>query len=588
MHKLSLDGILTWALCAALLASSLATAVVARSAWMATREFPGAAEAWRRHREACRLTPDEAYRKDRARALRGTVRDGAGKPVSGAVVRLLRLSSLHALVQAGPPTPASWSGLVEVETRTAADGRYEFPYLEEGARTICVSAPAHAPAVESLIVVQDGSGPRVDVELEATRTLRIALENVGARGRRIHLVPYRWWPEPLSRDVEGGASWVDFDGLGGPFRKGLILVSEPGKSSSWALAGTYDLDRASEVEVNLRHDFPASRVVVPELACLKTGDSKLSEASRHFFGVLTPVVLFWQADVPPEPVPPPSVVTPHAPPAGIGGLRGYGPGAFLPVLIEARGGGAWLEWTSSASEFELKRVPAGLYRVRALGYSGSVLFARGLVVGDARPADLATRLGDPIDLDEPMSREVMGIVRWEDGQPVKGAAVFLQDTVSFRRFLSRVETDKNGYYRIPNVPGDAEYLAFVLPPDDPHAMKHFVYSRIPAARREVWIDLTASPHRVSGRAGRFPPNTRLQLVRQEPDGQERVLWTTSTEEAGEFAITNVPHGRYYVRTVGGRRPAGTASLAFDVGRDTSVVVPWPESRPPDPSVGPSR
>lgn len=146
------------------MASGLAASVIAGSAWVASGDTAGREEALRRHRESNRAAPDGAYRKDRSRALHGTVRNASGKPVPGALVRCVRLTSLLALARAGVPAPGSWSGLVETEARTGPDGRYEFPYLDEGARALCVSAAGLAPAVQNPIVVQDGAGPRVDVD----------------------------------------------------------------------------------------------------------------------------------------------------------------------------------------------------------------------------------------------------------------------------------------------------------------------------------------------------------------------------------------------------------------------------------------
>lgn len=377
----------------------------------------------------------------------------------------------------------------------------------------------------------------------------------GVRTRRVYLVPYRWWTEPLTRDVGAGESVAEFGGLGGPFRKGLVLVSEPGEPSAWKPAGGYDLDKSHAVSVPADGAPPEASVPVPEAGCVPAWGLEVSEAARLFFGMLTPHALFWRTGFSAEA----SVLRPAgsalAGRSGGGGLRGYARSAFLPVLIESSDGGAWLEWTSAASEFELSGVPAAVYRARALNYAGTVSFARGLVVPKSGTAELMMRLGEELELDEPLSREVMGVVRWEDGRPVKGAQVFLQDATSFRRFLRKVETDRNGFFQIPNVPGDAVYFAFGLPPKDADAMKQFIYPRIESARRETWLDLNLSPHRVVGRAA-VEPQTRMDLVCEDPGAASASSGRPSRTSRGGFVVSNVPHGRYVARAAGGRPRRG--------------------------------
>lgn len=544
---------------------------IAGLGWVAARESSVRAAAWKRHHDFCLSLPEEMYHKDRSRAVRGRVLDHEGKPVAGGIVRCIGVTALVRLAQAGPPAPPSWSGLVETATQTDAEGRYEFPYLSVGGRTICVSAPGLAPAVQSLIVVQDGAGARIDVTLEAPETLRVRLRGAEGRPRRIHLVPHRWWPELVAHDTGGSESEAEFSGLGGPFRKGLVLVSDVDDPSSWKVSGAFDLDRSRDVTVSCAGDS-SSPLDVAEAACVAPWRPGVSEASRSFFGMLSPVALYWPTTYSPES----SVLWHVGRRAGTGGgLRGTAPNPFLPVLIKAREGGAWLKWTSEAAEFELSGLSAGTYRVCSLNYFGLVSFARGLIVPPAGLVELRTRLGEEIQLDEPLSREVMGIVRWENGQPVEGAVVFFQDAVNFRRFLRRVVTDRNGFFRIPGVPGGATYFSFALPPQDEHAMKQLVYPRVESKRRETWFDLSISPHKIIGQLAGGGLKTRFDLVRKEAGDRELVVWSVRADKDGRFEVANVPHGRYVVRAGKDGSPATVTSLSFEVEKDLVVVVRWP-------------
>jgi len=284
----------------------------------------------------------------------------------------------------------------------------------------------------------------------------------------------------------------------------------------------------------------------------------------------------------------------------------------LPVLVESRTGGAWLAWTSDASEYEMAGLPAGAFRARALDLFGRVTFASGATVRDGSTAEPA-RLWAKVDLDEPDSREVMGFVRWESGVPAAKAAVFMQNSYNFRKFVRRVESDEHGYFRFPDVPGGEPYFVFALPPGENNAMRRFAYFRVGTGQREVWQALQLHPHRVTGdmtdaasatpvrrgfpgartvaavtvasvrrgsldpagTADRRPPaqastaglvmlESPLQLVRIEGKA-ERVVWTFRAEPSGKFLVANVPHGRYCVQVLGTEGGKAVRCLPFDVG-----------------------
>ena len=85
---------------------------------------------------------------------------------------------------------------------------------------------------QDLIVVQDGLGAQLDVTLARPKELRVELGwSSIVPTARFHLIPHRWWPEIVTVPVARGAGSVEFRGLGGPFRKGLIAVSGAGDSS---------------------------------------------------------------------------------------------------------------------------------------------------------------------------------------------------------------------------------------------------------------------------------------------------------------------------------------------------------------------
>jgi hypothetical protein len=542
------------------------------------RESPeGFAQAWKEHHEACLQLPEEIFHRDRARAVRGFVRGPDGKPVRGALVQCMKLTSLVQLAQTRPPTSTLWSHLVETATQTDAEGRYEFPHLAEGCRTICASAPGLAPDVQSLILTLDGSGARIDFDLGAPKKLRVRLKDAKNRPQRIHLVPYRWWPELPAHEVAAGQTEVEFTGIGGPFNKGLVVVSDSSSRSRWEPKAAFDLNHSDDIAVSCSTSYLVSSQDVPEAACVPAWRKGTSEATRLFFSMLTPVALFWPMDSSSEAAP-----AGKARQAGreTSGLHGYGPSAFLPILIESRDGRAWLEWTSEASEFELLGVPAGIYRVRSMSSFGRVSFARGMVVPPSGVADLNSRLGDSIHLDEPLSREVMGIVHWEDGSAGAGAVVYLQDATDFRRFVRRAVANENGFFWIPNVPA-ASYIAFALPPQEEHAMKSFIFPVVNKNPGEIWLDFSLSHYRLIGRVPGVGSSKRVELVRRDAEGQESIVWTVTATEEGHFEIRNVPHGHYVVRATGngsGAKETATSivSLPFVIEHDREVAVRWPQ------------
>ena len=84
--------------------------------------------------------------------------------------------------------------------------------------------------------------------------------------------------------------------------------------------------------------------------------------------------------------------------------------------------------------------------------------------------------------------------------PASKAAVFMQNTYNFRKYLRRVDADDQGFFRFVDVPGDEPYFVFATPPGGGPAMREFVHFSVPASIREIWRELTLHPHSISGKA----------------------------------------------------------------------------------------
>ena len=256
---------------------------------------------------------------------------------------------------------------------------------------------------------------------------------------RFHLIPHRWWPEIVTVSVPRGASSVEFRGLGGPFRKGLIAVSGSGESAPLRVVARYDLDRHESITLP-RPGQSASRFDLPEAAGLEPLQEPLtSRACASFYAAMSPIALFWvpDGDIGPLRLPLVEFARSFAAHSEHGAVHGFSPNPFLPVLLRSPWSAGVLTWTSEASEFEVGGLPAGQYRVRALDLFGRVTFASGAYVGPAHGSIEPTRPWAKCDLEEPDSREVMGFVRWESGAPAAKAVVFMQNTYNFRKYVRR-------------------------------------------------------------------------------------------------------------------------------------------------------
>ena len=438
---------------------------------------------------------ESAYHRDRFRAIRGRVTDEDGKPVAGALVRCVRVENLRRGSQgrsASPDSSSGWKLPIEAELRTSEDGTYDFPQLPVGARTFFYSAPGRdlAPAIKDLIAVQDGLGAQLNVTLARPKrcTWSFGWSFVVPAARFPYLIPHRWWPEMMTVPVARGANSVEFPGLGGPFRKGLIAVSGPGKPAALRVIARYDLERHENI-VLPRPGQPASRFDLPEAAGLEPPDEPFTSSVQQFYSAMSPIALFWvpDGDLGPLRMPLAERIRSVAAHGVHGTVRGFSPNAYLPVLIRSPWSPGVLTWASEASEFEVAGLPAGMYRARALDLFGRVTFATGARVGAGQSSTEATRLWAKLDLDEPNNCEVMGFARWESGAPAAKAVVFMQNTFDFRRFVRRTETNEDGFFRFENVPRNEPYFLFTVPPGQTFAMRNLGYFAVAGVRAARYV-----------------------------------------------------------------------------------------------------
>ncbi len=284
----------------AVLAASLAVAVAIPALLLPSRAQGAGGrsiEVRKAHHEACHRIPEEVYHRGHFRAIKGRVIDPDGRPIAGALVCCAKLESLVELARGAPPLPSKWNVPIEAETRTDDRGRYEFPHLPVGGRTLFYSAPAGrdlAPAVKDLVVVQDGLGAQLDVTLARPATLTVRLRGPVKEWTRVYLVPQRWWPGLESAKIPAGWRTAEFRRVGGPFRKGLIAATGWEESSPLRIVGRYDLARSAEV-VLAGHEMPVTRHDLPEAAGIEPWRFEPSTEERLFYAAMSPVPLFWRA-----------------------------------------------------------------------------------------------------------------------------------------------------------------------------------------------------------------------------------------------------------------------------------------------------
>ncbi len=360
--------------------------------------------------------------------------------------------------------------------------------------------------------------------------------------------------------------------------------------------GRFDLDESAEVVINGK-EAVASRLDLPEAAGIEAWHDTPTEAERMFYTAMSPIALFWPVGAAEKS----SASHPlhlartarlnssagkSEPALKTETARGFSPHPFLPVLLESRAGASRLAWSSDASEFEVTGLAAGAYRARALDVFGKVTFASGIFVRPRPERSTAeTRLWSKMEIDEPESRQVMGFVRWENGEPAPKAVVVMQNSYNFRKYLRRVEADEYGFFRFGDVPGNEPYFVFALPPSDQSALKNFQYFAVVPEQRECWRDVTIYSHRIRCE---LPPGRLkglVELVRIDPAGEVIVL-SAETYRSDRSVISNIPEGIYRVQLSstgerGERRSLRSMPLKITGG--VSEASPrWSETAPSSP------
>lgn len=514
--------------------------------WYEARGVSAARDAmrahWKQHREECLRTPIAEYTKDRSRALRGVVRSSSGEPVSGAVVRCLSLPVLMQFVSQPGFDPDAWKDFIETETYTDEDGRYTFPYLEIGTRTICVDADGYAPTTRNMVTVQDGMGPRIDLVLEPIESLKLTLDAPAPQDIMVCVVPFQWWPELMHGAKADANGVVTFPRVGGAFRKGIVMLSSSADDSGWKPAATFDVERNTEIIVSLQSEFAPSPGDLPEIGQIEYSDT-VEDATRQFYALLTPMALMWKTTNPVDQPTEPDGDTRAR-------LYGFASGPLLPVLLTRAEGGGYLTLSSGASEFDVTGIRSGTYRLRAYHRRGYLSYSRGAIVRAGSSTMLKTGLRERIDFEDDKDFEIQGVVTWPGGEPAVKAKVVVQDIQNFRRFLKKATTDENGFFRVPNVYPDRTYVMFALPADATNAVRNFSSKTVVAGNRESWVELSLHNNTLSGTSPQGGEKEPLELVQKYPDGKERSLWKFSTKQGGRFSLSNIRQGNYVIRSRG--------------------------------------
>ena len=528
---------------------------------------------WDAHRQVCRGLPEELYHRDRFRAIKGRVTDEDGKPVVGASVRCAGLESLSRLAGAGKPSSSIWSIPIEAEVRTGDDGSYDFPHLPVGARTFFYSAPGRdlSPAIKDLIVVQDGLGARLDVTLGPPATLRVKLASPAEAARRLVLVPHRWWPSVIETSVAKGATSAEFRGLGGPFRRGLIVEAGPDGGSPWRLAGGYDLGLSSEAELP-GPGGPELRAVLPEAAGLEPWAGLSAPACRRFFAAMSPVALFWPEapDDGPFLSAQEEFLAAASARARSGSARGFAPHPFLPVLVESRAGGAWMAWTSEASELEV----AGPSRPGSTACGPSTSWATSRSPAASRSGRGRPRSSKHRSPTSSTRRRRRAGKSWGSSagraapRPRRPRSSCNTRGISAGSSAGPRRTIRGCLFHFPDVPGNEPYFLFATPAGLDDSVREFETFRVSSGASEVWRELTVHPHRLAGEHPSLA-SLPLQLIRVEAAG-ERLLWSLMM-----MMMNAGPMGRGGSRF----RTSPTAAMSSELPRADRPGVPCPSTSP---------
>lgn len=484
---------------------------------------------WEAHRARVAASDAASYRVDRFSDIRGTIRDEAGRPIPGAQVVLLDLAAVldAAKAPAGRRErllSSQWP--IEATATTGADGVFLFSRPRPGAKAMRATLPGSTVGWRQLFVVRDGySSWGQDATLERAIPLELAIESSQlAPGG----TPVVWL---TCRGLFGGA-WrsevrdglARFTGPGGQASSGFAWLEQDGSVKflgSWKVGadgavGRLMLESAAEPKPQI-----ADELLLSEL---------LDEPHRWLFGTGAT---------------PSAEAVPAAAGVATGAIHGFVERGFLPASIRALHGRTQREVLSSeAAEFQFDGVSAGIYEVRGRGEMDSPRFSRLVFVAPGHTSEVHLSSLDEIQPRDRRSRILHGWVRSEAGLPVAKAAVWAQDTRSFRYFVERQETDSSGYFRFASLEPGASYSVFAQPPDESDALKEFkVVTSRPDAREEL-VELQIFRLAIQAKA---PASGMVRLERKRADSDEyEVVAELRAKDDGAVRFRNVAFGTYRV------------------------------------------
>ncbi len=549
---------------------------------VSSKEANTPAEHFRIHRDRCLRLPESVYHVDRSRAVHGIVTDTSGKPLAGVRVYSIAISQLANELAKSRGLISDIKHHICRATETNEKGAYEFPSHPIGAYTLLYSSRDYAPFTYELAIVQDGVRTNLDAVLKMPRTLTVTFAKPTTEPIKLTIVPNKWWLSTTKAiEVSRDTRTIEISQLGGPFDSGIILVSSTTDGVSLAPVGQFDLSLQDHIVVDLsrrpqghipefrsisgiefhtEQEADLRRLLKPKFRSLIGLDfpgRKWTLDERIFYGISSPAVTLLTVPAARHDsvgsarlrLPEHSEVDrrlggrQRLRPEPDGSVRGFGVHAFLPILLESSSELNSIAWASDAAEFFIYDLPQGYYRARAVRSSGRYTFSRGVSVKANGQTRLATTVNDWVDYENPLSREVMGFVRWENGQPAGGATVVMQNLSNFRAYLQSATTDEHGYFRFARVPPHANYFLFAAPDKSGNAMKNFAYLSSHQVVRESWSELVVYPHEADGVLAKSSKDAYVRILHQNGK-QELQIWSTLVGEKGAFRISNLPHGRY--------------------------------------------
>jgi hypothetical protein len=519
------------------------------------------------------------YTRDRARRYYGYVLDANEKPIEDATVWALDTSKARELISANPIRFLASSLAIEASTKTDSKGLYEFKNLELGPKSICASTSESPGGTASFVVVQEGVGGRNDIALNPGKVLNISIPD-SLQDTDFIAIGSRWWPTPI-RLAPGDGSFKFFR-EGNAFDSGAIFALRDGIPVAVASFGDGETVEAEDFV-----EWDNEKIESENEANSNDWLTKFSKSEIWHQGEMLGTIVSWKSEGSEfELAEFCSVLSPLA--ALVADLRG---GEKQHPIIEKVEKGqitgvtvspyapVWIEnldtkktsiaYASQASEFFSKPVFPGKYVIRTLGFGGKPSHSKGVSVYPGESTEvLFNRLEVWSEDDE--KGHILGYVDLPRSEVPKEYAVIIQDQLSFRKYLKRVELDEQGFFSFRDVPLDRHYFSFCQKSDQEikqnRKTNHFAFLN----SKEMWIDMEFS-------------NNQLDLTGQLRDG-ETVVGTHLSEEGAtveifeqdslekDFQITNLPVGKITLSLRSGDSDISQLELDFDQATKLRIRV----------------